>query len=239
MAHAVEFCIRHAAAHKAVVGRLEADSLDMTETPSQGTLRMRRASNASSDNLEKEDKKSVLVMAAKHRVVERGKKHRGSTAAEAKALAALADADEEESKSDPSAVKPPPAPSPPATPAHKRDTVRALRSIIQQNGGASSGANPVADEPEAPAPPTIVCVADDDALDQILLVACDVGDRPGVLRDISDVLASRLSLQLRYNEAAVVGRRSISFWKCEVPARGASEVAAAAAKAEKLIPAAL
>ena len=239
VAHAVEFCIRHAAAHKAVVGRLEADSLDMTETPSQGTLRMRRASNASSDNLEKEDKKSVLVMAAKHRVVERGKKHRGSTAAEAKALAALADADEEESKSDPSAVKPPPAPSPPATPAHKRDTVRALRSIIQQNGGASSGANPVADEPEAPAPPTIVCVADDDALDQILLVACDVGDRPGVLRDISDVLASRLSLQLRYNEAAVVGRRSISFWKCEVPARGAAEVAAAAAKAEKLIPAAL
>jgi len=82
-------------------------------------------------------------------------------------------------------------------------------------------------------------VADDDALDQILLVACDVGDRPGVLRDISDVLASRLSLQLRYNEAAVVGRRSISFWKCEVPARGAAEVAAAAAKAEKLIPAAL
>ena len=75
VAHAVEFCIRHAAAHKAVVGRLEADSLDMTETPSQGTLRMRRASNASSDNLEKEDKKSVLVMAAKHRVVERGKKH--------------------------------------------------------------------------------------------------------------------------------------------------------------------
>ena len=66
VAHAVEFCIRHAAAHKAVVGRLEdIDSLDMTE-PSQGTLRMRRASNASSDNLEKEDKKSVLVMAAKH-----------------------------------------------------------------------------------------------------------------------------------------------------------------------------
>ena len=31
-----------------------------------------------------------------------GKKHRGSTVAEAKALAALADADEEESKSDPS-----------------------------------------------------------------------------------------------------------------------------------------
>merc|ERR1719324_1091409 len=90
-----------------LVGRLEADSLDMTETPSQGTLRMRRASNASSDNLEKEDKKSVLVMAAKHRVVERGKKFVGSTVAEAKALAALADENEEESKADPSSIKPP------------------------------------------------------------------------------------------------------------------------------------
>ena len=51
--------------------------------------------------------------------------------------------------------------------------------------------------------------------------------------------ASSMASAATANEVAVVGRRSISFWKCEVPARGAAEVAAAAAKAEKLIPAAL
>ena len=109
---------------------------------------------------------------------------------------------------DPSAVKPPPAPSPPAT--RRTSATRCARcGRCTTERRRVVRRNPVADEPEAPAPPTIVCVADDDALDQILLVACDAGDRPGVLAAYPDVLASRLSLQLRYNEAAVVGRRSI------------------------------
>lgn len=250
VAHAVEFCIRHAAAHKAVLGPAVEDDEAMDMSASNGGLR-RRGSHVSSDNLNKEANRDVLMLAAKHRVVERDKKHRGSTDAESKALAALEDA--EESKADPTPPRPPPrhrdtlvipgtskAESPrPTSDAHKCSTINALRAIIRQNGGASGGINNVADEPEAPAPPTVVCVADEAAADQILLVACDVGDRPGVLRDISDILASKLALQARYTEAAVVGRRSVSFWKCEVPARGAAEVSAAATKAEALIPAAL
>ena len=131
-------------------------------------------------------------------------------------------------------------PPPPATPslASKRDTVQALRLVVRQNGGMG-GANPVADGLEAIAPPTVVALPDPESPDRLLLVACDVVDRPGIMRDISDVLASSLAMQIRYTEAAVVGRRSITFWRCEAPARGADRVAAAAAKAEGLILAAL
>jgi len=59
------------------------------------------------------------------------------------------------------------------------------------------------------------------------------------MRDIADCLASRLSLQVRYTEAAVVGRRSITFWRCEVPVRGVDKVASAAARVEAALLAAL
>ena len=62
------------------------------------------------------------------------------------------------------------------------------------------------------------------------------GRRPGVLRDISDVLASQLALQVRYTEAAVVGKRSITFWRCEVDVRGTSKVLEAAQQVEEQIP---
>ena len=134
-----------------------------------------------------------------------------------------------------------PRQSPRALPSDraKRDTVQALRLIVRQNGGASGGANPVADSLEALAPPPVVALPDADSPDRLLVVACDVADRPGIMRDISDVLASALALQVRYTEAAVVGRRSITFWRCEAPVPGADRVAAAAAKAEGLILAAL
>ena len=57
-----------------------------------------------------------------------------------------------------------------------------------------------------------------------------------MLRDISDVLASQIALQVSYTEAAVVGKRSISFWRCEVAQRGTASVLDAAAKAETFIP---
>lgn len=52
------------------------------------------------------------------------------------------------------------------------------------------------------------------------------------MRDISDILLSQLTLQVRFSEAAVVGRRSISIWRCEVMNRGEGNVIAAAYAAE-------
>ena len=84
----------------------------------------------------------------------------------------------------------------PPSAERKGATLRALRQVVRQNGGASGGANPVSDSPAAAAAPTVVALPDPDAPDRLLLVACDVGDRPGVMRDISDVLFCRADMFL-------------------------------------------
>eukprot|EP00815_Leptocylindrus_aporus_P010771 CAMPEP_0116064282 /NCGR_PEP_ID=MMETSP0322-20121206/8999_1 /TAXON_ID=163516 /ORGANISM="Leptocylindrus danicus var. apora, Strain B651" /LENGTH=1125 /DNA_ID=CAMNT_0003550225 /DNA_START=115 /DNA_END=3489 /DNA_ORIENTATION=- len=48
----------------------------------------------------------------------------------------------------------------------------------------------------------------------MVLVAINTRDRPGLLLDISKGLL-RLSLQLHHSEAAVIGSRSLSVWRCE------------------------
>ncbi|KAK7241723.1 sulfate transporter [Aureococcus anophagefferens] len=237
--HAVEWCVRHRAASKALVKREDVAPSDddddddgVVVADADGGARRRKPAKDPST-------KSVLVLASKHRVVDRPPARPvSSLTPEQRALAAMASLDDSElGEVAASGAAPPP---PPATPslASKRDTVQALRLVVRQNGGMG-GANPVADGLEAIAPPTVVALPDPESPDRLLLVACDVVDRPGIMRDISDVLASSLAMQIRYTEAAVVGRRSITFWRCEAPARGADRVAAAAAKAEGLILAAL
>ena len=48
----------------------------------------------------------------------------------------------------------------------------------------------------------------------LLLIGVNAPDRPGLLLDISKGLL-QLSLQLHHTEAAVVGERSVSVWRCE------------------------
>jgi uncharacterized protein with PhoU and TrkA domain len=48
-----------------------------------------------------------------------------------------------------------------------------------------------------------------------VVVGVDASDRPGLLLDISKGLL-RLNLTLRHSEAAVVAKRSISIWRCEM-----------------------
>lgn len=48
----------------------------------------------------------------------------------------------------------------------------------------------------------------------MVLIAINCHDRPGLLLDISKGLL-RLSLQLHHSEAAVIGTRSLSVWRCE------------------------
>ena len=275
---AVEFCIRHQAASRALRARqgrggaadaalvegdvdidIDGDVDDDVEagaavvSSNDGDSVRRRAPKRGAAPAPKKDPstKSVLVLASKHRVVDRPPaRHVTSFTPEQRALAALGSIDDSAEGAPPAAPDGSAAAaadddesrqSPRALPSDrvKRDTVQALRLIVRQNGGASGGANPVADSLEALAPPTVVALPDADSPDRLLVVACDVADRPGIMRDISDVLASALALQVRYTEAAVVGRRSITFWRCEAPVPGADRVAAAAAKAEGLILAAL
>jgi hypothetical protein len=62
-------------------------------------------------------------------------------------------------------------------------------------------------------PPQIV-VTSDSGSQRLVLVGINSRDRPGLLLDISKGLL-RLNLQLRHTEAAVIGDRSISIWRCE------------------------
>jgi di/tricarboxylate transporter len=62
-------------------------------------------------------------------------------------------------------------------------------------------------------PPQIV-VTSDSGSQRLVLVGINSRDRPGLLLDISKGLL-RLDLQLRHTEAAVIGDRSISIWRCE------------------------
>jgi K+/H+ antiporter YhaU regulatory subunit KhtT len=50
--------------------------------------------------------------------------------------------------------------------------------------------------------------------DDLIIVAIDAHDRPGLLLDISKVL-QRFNLELRHTEAAVQNFRSLSIWRCE------------------------
>lgn len=65
-------------------------------------------------------------------------------------------------------------------------------------------------------PPQIVVTTDyhESGNHQLVLVGINARDRPGLLLDISKGLL-RLELQLRHTEAAVIGERSISIWRCE------------------------
>ena len=65
-------------------------------------------------------------------------------------------------------------------------------------------------------PPQIVVTTDyhDSGSQRLVLVGINSRDRPGLLLDISKGLL-RLDLQLRHTEAAVIGDRSISIWRCE------------------------
>jgi UTP:GlnB (protein PII) uridylyltransferase len=48
---------------------------------------------------------------------------------------------------------------------------------------------------------------------RVVLIGVNAPDRPGLLLDISKGLL-RLNLQLHHTEAAVVGERSVSVWRC-------------------------
>ena len=48
---------------------------------------------------------------------------------------------------------------------------------------------------------------------RLVLVGINAPDRPGLLLDISKGLL-RLKLQLHHTEAAAVGERSVSVWRC-------------------------
>jgi K+/H+ antiporter YhaU regulatory subunit KhtT len=50
--------------------------------------------------------------------------------------------------------------------------------------------------------------------DNLVVIAVDTVDRSGLMLDISKCLA-RLELELHHTEAAVVGTRSLSIWRCE------------------------
>ena len=50
---------------------------------------------------------------------------------------------------------------------------------------------------------------------EFVVIGTNAHDRPGLLLDISKGLL-RLNLSLRHTEAAVVGTRSISIWRCEL-----------------------
>lgn len=64
---------------------------------------------------------------------------------------------------------------------------------------------------EAPWAHKIVVTSDH----EFVVIGVDALDRSGLLLDISKVL-SRLKMNLRHTEASVVGRRSISIWRCEL-----------------------
>ena len=66
----------------------------------------------------------------------------------------------------------------------------------------------------ASGPPKIVVTTDFHDSQRLVLVGIDAHDRPGLLLDISKGLL-RLNLQLRHTEAAVLGDRSNSIWRCE------------------------
>jgi len=70
-------------------------------------------------------------------------------------------------------------------------------------------------------PTKIVAVVDKQSEQRLVIIGVNCYDRPGLLLDISKGLL-RLGLQLHHTEAAVVGTRSLSIWRCEVMKDGGS-----------------
>lgn len=102
--------------------------------------------------------------------------------------------------------------------ASRSDRLRCLSILTDLIRGyqppAEYEATPLTSRVERPAqgsdPPQIVAAEQND----VVGVGINCCDRPGLLLDISRGLL-RLNLQLRNTEAAVVGERSISVWRCE------------------------
>jgi di/tricarboxylate transporter len=66
------------------------------------------------------------------------------------------------------------------------------------------------------APATVIVASDPSTSKKnVVFIAINAADRPGLVHDISKGL-KRLSLQALNNEASVVGLRSINLWRCEV-----------------------
>ena len=159
-------------------------------------------------------KKSVLVLASKHRIVERvGPGELTLPTPERRALDHIDGAEEEAAS--------PFQPASAKTAGDKRATLAALRQLVRDSAEATTSlVQPSARGVDRLEPAVIVAVPDDSAPDLVVLIALDVPDRPGLMRDISDTLLRELTLQVRYSEAAVKGSRSLSIWRCEVSKRG-------------------
>ena len=89
------------------------------------------------------------------------------------------------------------------------DDVERLRNIVRMTDIIRGSTTVQHTAPEA-APKVVVTIEKD-----LVVVGVDARDRTGLLLDISKSLL-RFHVQLRHTEAAVVGDRSISIWRCEV-----------------------
>mmetsp|Transcript_19682 Transcript_19682/g.61930 ORF Transcript_19682/g.61930 Transcript_19682/m.61930 type:complete len:1020 (+) Transcript_19682:100-3159(+) len=206
-----------------------------------GGFRSGPADNVSNDKksdgaVDKKDPR-VLMLASKHRVINRDISFSLSEnellVPERRALDAIAAEVEQKRKEaqdheHPSAHMNPDS----STLNDKRQFLATRRAVVKRSSTSSSTGEIIAPIHETLAPARVVAVPDESAPDLMLFLAVDVADRPGLLRDISDVLLRQLTLQVRFSEAAVVGQRSISIWRCEILDRGRENVAAAANKAE-------
>jgi Trk K+ transport system NAD-binding subunit len=74
-------------------------------------------------------------------------------------------------------------------------------------------------------PPQIIVVTDFSPAmgTELILIGVNCVDRSGLLFDISRGITG-LSLQCRHTEAAVVGLRSVSVWRCEVQKKGFQDI---------------
>ncbi|KAL7469645.1 hypothetical protein ACHAXS_009900 [Conticribra weissflogii] len=97
--------------------------------------------------------------------------------------------------------------------------------VIFQMEDAIRGETPDASSATLLATETRTIVAEHEDQD-LLVLAIDAPDRPGLLLDISKCLA-RLSLELRHTEAAVRNGRSLSIWRCQSSSSSSSSDGAA------------
>ncbi|KAJ1462602.1 sulfate transporter family-domain-containing protein [Pelagophyceae sp. CCMP2097] len=263
---AVEWCIRHQAATIALRRRDQLDQGgdddggdgdgDVEANPQGVEIREanvisdgagpRRRKNGSFDAKVPDSKADpllpVLMLASKHRVVDRdfGTHEAPVKTPEQRAMeslgeegsAALLRMTQSESNLRSSEEKSLEEKSLEASPASERARYAQLASLrLRARGLSEMGA---VSTPLAPL--EVVALPDERDPTLFLVIAIDAPDRPGLMRDITDVLLRHFQFQLRHSEAAVVSSRSISIWRCEVADRGAERVAAAAAKAESLLP---
>jgi len=208
------------------------------------------AKKTDGDDPKKAKEQKVLLLASKHRVVERSLDvnplDNELLAPERRALDAYTQQKDEEKKRKSGSKSPPPQQTIITTPRPADATTNLMatrdkyaflasrRAVIQRS--ATSAAAPVtAPDHEALAPAQVVAVVDPEVPDLMLNVVVDTLDRPGLVRDIGAIITQDLAYQIRFSEAAVVSRRSISNWRCEVPRRGLTDVAQAATHAEAVL----